>query len=136
MKMNKYVQHKQQRRGFTITETLFGLVCISLVMAAMVSVTVFLRNSATSVRANALLETYAVSVAETIEQDLKDGVDITHHNYNEDDRLENASIRSQINIDWESDVFGEMLYQVEIVCEEKKSNTTSTIRFFMRGGAY
>lgn len=125
-------RHGNQRRGYSLVEAMMGLFCISLMMVAIFSVASFLRSAAIVSRGSAILEAYSVSVAETIDQDMRDGIDISDVNYNEDARIQNDSISADVQIDWQDGVFGKRLYQVQVICREKTTNRTLTVRFFLR----
>lgn len=126
----------KQRCGLTLTEALFSLVCISLLMIAILSVTSFLKSISASARASATIEAYTLSIAETITQDLADGYDITDMDYNEDARFKNPNIYKEITLEWQEDVFGEMLYWVKVECIDKDTKTERVSQFFLRGGDY
>lgn len=129
----------KQRHGYTLAEALLSLVCISFVILAVVSSTSFIRNSAQSIRGQALIETYMVSVAETITQDLQDGVDISNVDYNNDIRLndrDRTGVSSNIIVDWQEGVFGATLYEIRVECYAYKYDVEDTVRFFLRGGDF
>ena len=139
MKIRYIKWNKKQRHGYTLAEALLSLVCISFVIIAVLSSTAYIRRSAQTVRGQALVETYLVSVAETITQDLADGVDITNVDYNEDVRLNDwrrTGIYSTIILDWEDDVFGSALYEVRVNYNAHKYNVEGSTRFFLRGGDF
>lgn len=126
----------KKRKGFTVTEALFCLICVAFVVGAVVSVAAFLRGASASVRAGASIETYVISVAEAISLDIEDGVDITDVDYNEDPRLDSSALHSQISVFWQEDVMGEMLYWVRVDCLHKDTNTNQVATFFLRGGDF
>lgn len=116
-----------------------SLVCITFVILAVVSSTNFILGASQKIRGQALIETYMVSVAETITQDLQDGVDITIADYNSDIRLMDSArtgVNANIIVDWQEDVFGSALYEIRVECSAYKYNVEDTVRFFLRGGDF
>ena len=138
--VNRHIKWKRkQRRGYTLTEALLSLVCISFVIVAVLTSTAYIRRSSQAVRGEALVETYLVSVAETITQDLQDGIDITNVDYNQDVRLNDwrrTGIYATIDIDWEENVFGSALYEIRVDYSAHNYNVEGTSRFFLRGGTF
>lgn len=123
----------EKRRAYTLVEALFSLACIAIVMAAILSLTRFVQQSSITVQTAAFAESYIVYVAESISNDLNNGVDILSQDYTE--LLANPSVNSTISVHMQEDPFGGIIYQVIVDAVYGVSIDRQVARFFLRGDA-
>ena len=71
----------KKRKGSTFVETMFSLLCVSLMIVVMLSVVVSLKTSTAKIRSYVLLENQIIGAAEIINTDIYNGEDVLAEDY-------------------------------------------------------
>ena len=124
---------RHTRKAFTLLEFVFSFACLAIIMVSVISVTTYLIDSTRKIVDETVIENYVVLVATTLEQNLKENVDIISIDYSEDQRFQSNSLNTEISVYRQENVFGKDLYQIVVDAESINSGNRDIVRFFLRG---